>query len=103
MPEKELQKIAENANKYLDDKAPWKLFKDGKIEEMNKVLYSIANTIKNIAILLQPICPYLSKKILKELGLKFDEVITFDNLSKNLEFGTEIQTPTIIIPRMRTR
>ncbi len=98
-----LMKIAENANKYLDDKAPWKLFKDGKIDEMEKVLYSIANTIKNIAILLQPICPYLSKRILKELGLKFDEVIAFDNLNKNLEFDIEIPEPTIIIPRMQTR
>ena len=33
---------------------------------------------KNTTIL-DPICPYLSKRILKELGLKFDEVITFDN------------------------
>ncbi len=98
-----LMKIAENANKYLDDKAPWKLFKDGKIDEMEKVLYSIANTIKNIAILLQPICPYLSKRILKELGLKFDEAIAFDNLNKNLEFDIEIPEPTIIIPRMQTR
>lgn len=98
-----LMKTAENANKYLDDKAPWRLFKDSKIDEMESVLYSIANTIKNIAILLQPICPYLSKRILEELGLKFNEVITFDNLNKNLDFNIEIPEPTIIIPRMQTR
>ena len=98
-----VMRIAENANKYLDDNAPWKLSKEGKTEQMESVLYSIANTIMKIAMLLQPIVPYISKKILKELGLEFDDFIMFDRLNENLEQDKEIQQPTIIIPRLQSR
>lgn len=98
-----IMRIAENANKYLDDKAPWKLCKENKIKEMEVVLYSIANTIKKIAILLQPIVPYISTQILKELGLEFNSFVNFDELNKDLEQNKEIQKPNIIIPRLQSR
>ena len=98
-----IMNIAEEANKYLDENAPWKLAKEGKTEEMNKVLYSIANTIMKIAILLQPIIPYISRQILRELGLEFENSVNFDKLNESLEQNKEIQKPTIIIPRLQKK
>ena len=95
--------LAEDANKYMDEKAPWTLKKEEKFTEMNEALYSIINTVKNIAILLQPVCPYLSKKILKEIGIDFKETVPFSELDKNIEFGLKIQQPSIIIPRLQVK
>ena len=94
-------KIADETNKYMDEKAPWQLAKENKQEEMEKVLYSIANMIKKIAMLLQPIIPYLSTKILEELGC--DNILTFDNFSINIKQGQNIKEPTIIIPRLEEK
>jgi len=95
-----LLKIADETNKYMDEKAPWKLKKDNKISEMEKVLYEVANSVKDIAILLQPFCPYLSLTILKEAGYEFKSGIGFEYLKEELKFGQEIKTPTIIFPRL---
>lgn len=100
-----IMKTAEDANKYMDENAPWKMFKENKIEEMNKVLYSIANTIKNIGILLQPICPNIAYKILKEIGLikEDNQTISFSELNIDLKPLTQINEPTIIIPRLQNK
>ena len=96
-------KFADDVNKYMDEKAPWVLKKEEKIEEMEKALYSIVNSVKNIAILLQPVCPYIANKILKELGLNFEENLSFDELNKNIESGLKIEKPSIIIPRLQVK
>lgn len=98
-----IMKLADEINKYMDDKKPWNLKKDGKLEEMNKTLYSVINIIRKLAILLQPICPYISKKILQELGINFENVIPFSEINKNISFGLKIQQPSIIIPRLQVR
>lgn len=93
-----LLKIADETNKYMDEKAPWKLKKEERIEEMNEILYSIVNMIKNTAILLKPLCPYLANKILSEMGFSGD--ILFSELNNNLKSGQNISEPSIIIPRL---
>ena len=98
-----IMKFADDVNKYMDEKAPWVLKKEEKIEEMEKALYSIVNSVKNIAILLQPVCPYIANKILKELGLNFEENLSFDELNKNIESGLKIEKPSIIIPRLQVK
>ena len=37
--------------------------------------------------MLQPICPYLSERMLEELGLKFDKTIPFSDFDKNFVVG----------------
>jgi len=94
-------KVAESANKYMDEKTPWNLQKEGKIDEAKRVLYSLANVIKNIAILLQPICPYIASTILHEIGFSRD-CVSFGELGSNIKSATKIQKPTIVIPRLQT-
>ncbi|MDD2839577.1 MAG: methionine--tRNA ligase [Rickettsiales bacterium] len=96
-----LIKIADETNKYMDEKAPWKLKKEGEIEEMNEVLYSIVNMIRKIAILLKPLCPYLSNKILSEIGFNGD--ILFNELNKNISGGQNILEPSVIVPRLSNK
>jgi methionyl-tRNA synthetase len=93
-------KIAEDTNKYLEKNEPWNLKKQNKVAEEAKVLYSAANSVYKIALLLQPIVPYLSLYLLNGLG--YEHHINLENFSKNLEFN-EIPLPEIIIPRMNVR
>ena len=52
-----------SANKYFNDLQPWTL-KKTDISRMNTILYTIVSQIKNISILLSPIIPISSDKIL---------------------------------------
>lgn len=53
-------------NKYVNDKEPWKL--DGK--EAQKVLYSVLDSVRVIATLLQPFMPQTAQKIAGQLNVK---------------------------------
>ncbi len=57
-------------NKYIDRKAPWSLKKDGREEELSKVLYTIIHGIKNISALILPILPDTSMKIMNFLNIE---------------------------------
>jgi methionyl-tRNA synthetase len=94
-------KVVDIINKYMEDKEPWKLAKTN-VEEMKKVLYSVANILTKIAILLQPIIPFLSKKILEGLGFN-EDFLSFKILNNDLKNGQKILEPTIIAPRIRVK
>ena len=61
-----------NANKYFNDLQPWSL-KKTNIDRMNTILFTIVAQIKNISILLSPIIPLSSEKILDIMNLKEEE------------------------------
>tara|TARA_B110000971_G_scaffold17293_1_gene15983 strand:+ start:4428 stop:5972 length:1545 start_codon:yes stop_codon:yes gene_type:complete len=87
---KKVVEFSFNANKYFNDLEPWAL-KKTNIERMNNVLYSIVTQIKNISILLSPIIPSSSDKILDIMNLsKKDRLlnsITNENIfNHNLKF-----------------
>ena len=56
-----------DANKYFNDSEPWK-FKKSDPERMNSILFSISEQIKNITILMYPIIPISSKKVLDTIN-----------------------------------
>ena len=60
--------IGDKANKYIDENAPWKLRKTD-ITRMNTILYVSSEVIRVIAILLQPLVPDSSEKILEILNI----------------------------------
>jgi methionyl-tRNA synthetase len=92
----EIIKIAETANKYIETKEPWKL-KDNRVD-MESVLYALANTILKIGILLQPLIPYLSQQLLKELG--YNEPVMLSRFNGAIDGGQVILKPTILFPRL---
>jgi len=58
-----------NANKYFNDQKPWSL-KNSDPKRMNTILYNILNQIRSISILLNPIIPNSSSKVLDTLSIK---------------------------------
>lgn len=64
--------LARAGNKYVDQEAPWSMFKEGKQTEANQVLYSILESVRLAAYWLSPIVPSLSTDIYRQLGFDVD-------------------------------
>lgn len=59
-------------NKYINEQAPWSLYKAGKTEEAEKVLYAVLESVRLSAYLLAPIIPRTSSAVYQQLGLNVD-------------------------------
>ena len=68
------------ANKYFNDSEPWSLKTKNPLR-MNNILYSITEQIKNISILLHPIIPISTKKVLDTINIS-DKDILLKNIEK---------------------
>lgn len=72
----ELMKFVSYANKYIDLNAPWKLEKEGNKARLNKVLYTLAESLRIIAIMLKPYMIDTPNKIFEQLGIDVNSDIT---------------------------
>ncbi|HLO85182.1 MAG TPA: methionine--tRNA ligase [Nostocaceae cyanobacterium] len=61
--------LVQAGNKFIDEQAPWSLYKQGKQEEVEAVLYSVLESVRLAAYLLSPIIPNISSDIYQQLGL----------------------------------
>ena len=80
-----------DSNKYFNDSEPWSL-KKTNLKEMNSVLFSITEQIKNISILLLPVIPISANKVLDILNVdkslrNLTGITKNDNLLSNKELG----------------
>ncbi|MGP1394273.1 MAG: methionine--tRNA ligase [Inquilinaceae bacterium] len=91
--------IAE-ANRYVDDQAPWALRKTDSAR-MGTVLYVVAETVRHLAILIQPFMPEAMAAMLDQLGVGAEER-AFDRLSGDhaLVPGASLPKPQGIFPRL---
>ena len=97
---KEVINFSFEANKYFNDLKPWDLKKDN-IERMNAVIYTILNQIKSISILLYPVIPRSSEKILNCLGVdKIDFNIDCLLDTNYLKKGNKIKKPGILFKKI---
>ncbi|CAN7061343.1 unnamed protein product [Brassica oleracea var. botrytis] len=75
--------IGNAGNSYMDQRAPWMLFKQGGVsaEAAAKDLVIILEVMRIIAVALSPIAPCLSLKIYSQLGFSVDQFnsITWDD------------------------
>ena len=70
-----------DANKYFNDLEPWAIKKKDP-DRMNTILFTIVQQIKNISILLNPIIPDSTIKVLNTINIK-DEQIKLKNISNS--------------------
>ena len=69
------------ANKYFNDSQPWAI-KKTDTERMEGIIYTILEQIKNISILLNPIIPISTNKILDTLNIDIKDR-NIENINKN--------------------
>lgn len=87
-------------DKYIDTCAPWKLAKEGKTQDIQRVLYNVLDSIRNIAILVTPFIPGAAQKIWDQLGLQKSTQQTFQNIgwAQTAQFTVTVGQP--IFPRI---
>ena len=68
---KKVWAFVSRANKYIDETAPWALAKDeSRKQELANVLYNLAESLRQIAVLISPYMPDTGKKIWTQLALE---------------------------------
>jgi methionyl-tRNA synthetase len=92
--------ITELANAYIDAEAPWALRKTDP-DKMQQVLYLLLETLRYIAIMLQPFTPDAASNMLGQLNVP-DNQRAFINMNKEyaLQPGATIREPKPIFPRL---
>ena len=94
-----LWRIIAAANRFVDTMAPWALRKSDPAR-MNTVLYVLAEAIRHIAILTQPVMPASSAKLLDQLAVP-EDARDFAALApdKALQSGVDLPKPEGVFPR----
>ena len=88
------------ANKYFNDSEPWALKKKDP-ERMNAILYTISEQIKNISILLNPIIPISTKKVLNTINLS-DKDVSINSIKKDdiFDYNLELKNLDILFKKI---
>jgi methionyl-tRNA synthetase len=94
-----------HANKLIEDEAPWNLWKTNNIRKLSKVLYSLAEALRIIALFLFPFMPATAEKIWKQLNMTED--ISSVTLMTEMQWGllkpgTKICKGPALFPRIET-
>jgi methionyl-tRNA synthetase len=92
-----LWQVVGDANRYVDEQAPWALRKTD-VKRMETVLYVLAETIRHLALLVQPVVPEAAAKLLDQLAVPKGKR-DFAALSQPLIPGTVLPKPQGIFPR----
>ena len=83
--------LVSHANKYIDQVAPWQLYKEEKTSQLVEATYGLLETIRIIALLISPFIPSTARKIYQQLGLSSApedqgfSYLKWGNLPANLE------------------
>lgn len=89
-------------NKYINDKTPWVLNKEGKFDELYKVLVSALEVVRAVAILIEPFMPNVAREIANQLNI--DIKVSWEDILKDNPFeGVEPNAPEPIFPRMNLK
>lgn len=85
------------ANKYIDDKKPWMIVKDGG--DVAGVLYDLLELLRFITVLLMPILPRAASLIADQLGLEEGD-LQFEKTWGLMPENTVVKTGDVLFPRI---
>ncbi|MGM9950739.1 MAG: methionine--tRNA ligase [Lysinibacillus sp.] len=92
----ELWSLVSRTNKYIDETSPWVLAKDEKdLPKLRAVMANLAESLRHIAVMLQPFMTSAPKRIMEQLGLK-EEMLQWDSIAA---FGNVIPANTKVVEK----
>jgi len=96
-----LMEFVRSLNKYIDERKPWALAKEGKNDELASVMRNLLESIYSISVLLSPALITASPKIASALGADTapKDLETLRTLT-SLSDGKTFSQPGILFPRM---
>ena len=88
-------------DKFIVERAPWKLAKSGETAKLHDTLYTAAEALRIITALVSPVIPESAAKIWAHLGFttSLDTLRTADLQWGHLKAGQVINIPTGVFPR----
>ncbi|MCD4784261.1 MAG: methionine--tRNA ligase [Candidatus Eremiobacteraeota bacterium] len=91
-------------NRYIDNKAPWDLYKKEDKEELNTTLYTLMDYLRIITVLVMPFVPRTAIKMWRRLG--FRDILRkkkFDSVNIGLfPAGQTVKMQSPLFPRIET-
>jgi len=96
-------KLVGRANKYVDETAPWALYKDPqKKDRLGAVLYNLAESVRFITVLITPFMPNTPPRVWPQLGIADKpELHTWDALTwGRLPAGLTVRRGEALFPRI---
>merc|ERR1712146_374234 len=97
---KNIHFFVKEANVYIDAEAPWSLKKTDP-ERMKVVLWVVLESVRRVAIMLQPVMPSAMKSLLDQLRVDESDR-TFANLESSELQAMDISKPVAVFPRVET-
>lgn len=98
--------LINQANRLVEEKAPWTLAREGRREELEQFLYALAETLRVIALFLWPFLPATTEAIWRQLGFTAplsDErlPLTLESLAKkSIPAGQAIRKEGPLFPKV---
>ena len=92
-----------DANKLIEDEAPWNLWKTKNIDKLSYVLYCLAEALRIIAVYLFPFMPSAAEKMWEQLniGRELSTVNLYNEAQwGGLNPGTKIKKGPVLFPRI---
>ena len=91
--------VVRAANAYVDQQAPWKLHKEDPARR-DTVLYVLVETIRHLALYIQPYMPDSANTMLDQLAVPADER-DFSNVGEGsaMKAGATLPKPEPVFPR----
>ena len=89
--------VVGDANRYVDEMAPWALRKTDPAR-MGDVLWVLAETLRQVAILIQPVMPEAAANMLDQLGVDQPQR-GYEYLGARLAGGQALEKPQPVFPR----
>ncbi len=89
-------------NKYVDTQAPWALAKQGNMERLTAVMYTLLESLRKIALAVWPVMPEASQAMLTQLGQEVARVDLNAEIGTwgSLVAGTKLAEASNLFPRM---
>ncbi|MBP6859023.1 MAG: methionine--tRNA ligase [Candidatus Magasanikbacteria bacterium] len=98
-------KFISYCDQMISDKQPWAMMKNGKETEVKNMLHHLAESLRHIAIMIWPIMPETSEKLLVQLGLTVSTELAkpLSELQNwvQLTVGNKIAKPEQLFPRLQ--
>lgn len=98
-----LWQLVSRTNKFIDETAPWALAKDvEKKDELASVMVHLAESLRRVAVLLQPFLTKTPKDIFKQLSIVESSLQSWESLEKfgMIPEGTKVEKGDPIFPRL---
>lgn len=102
---REIWAVINEANKFIESSAPWTLHKQGKNDDLRRVIIALAETLRAVAKTSRPFIPEKAKELWKQIGMSEDidkplSVLELETSAHLTMAGVKIQKGVPLFPRI---